>query len=170
MSHGVSVTRMFSISCRFHYGRIMTLLRLLVLVCVLLLFHPLMFVTELAGLIKFVRPFLGIVSKAKAAKLVRSLVDMFLDMEAGTGKEVSGFFLCVGVVYCIVLFVFCLMSKMMRLRLTRELGKTQLWMIQIERGFVFVFLYLTLVIWAFAVVGFFFFFNGVGILMVLQLV
>jgi 26S proteasome regulatory subunit N6 len=44
--------------------------------------------TELAGLIKFVRPFLGMVSKAKAAKLVRSLVDMFLDMEAGTGKEV----------------------------------------------------------------------------------
>lgn len=29
------------------------------------------------------------VSKAKAAKLVRSLVDMFLDMEAGTGKEVQ---------------------------------------------------------------------------------
>lgn len=50
------------------------------------------FVAELAGLIKFVRPFLGIVSKAKAAKLVRSLVDMFLDMEAGTGKEVSVFF------------------------------------------------------------------------------
>jgi len=45
--------------------------------------------TELAGLIKFVRPFLGIVSKAKAAKLVRSLVDMFLDMEAGTGKEIE---------------------------------------------------------------------------------
>lgn len=44
--------------------------------------------TELAGLIKFVRPFLSIVSKAKAAKLVRSLVDMFLDMEAGTGREV----------------------------------------------------------------------------------
>ena len=50
------------------------------------------FVAELAGLIKFVRPVLGIVSKAKAAKLVRSLVDMFLDMEAGTGKEVSVFF------------------------------------------------------------------------------
>ncbi|XP_025096617.1 26S proteasome non-ATPase regulatory subunit 11A-like [Pomacea canaliculata] len=45
--------------------------------------------TELAGLIKFVRPFLGMVSKAKAAKLVRSLVDMFLDMEAGTGKEIE---------------------------------------------------------------------------------
>ena len=29
------------------------------------------------------------VSKAKAAKLVRALVDLFLDMEAGTGSEVS---------------------------------------------------------------------------------
>ncbi|KAK3108911.1 hypothetical protein FSP39_018507 [Pinctada imbricata] len=29
------------------------------------------------------------VSKAKAAKLVRGLVDLFLDMEAGTGKEVE---------------------------------------------------------------------------------
>ncbi|KAL5007009.1 hypothetical protein ScPMuIL_015815 [Solemya velum] len=44
---------------------------------------------ELAGLIKFTRPFLGMVSKAKAAKLVRALVDLFLDMEAGTGKEVQ---------------------------------------------------------------------------------
>ncbi|XP_061167252.1 26S proteasome non-ATPase regulatory subunit 11-like isoform X2 [Saccostrea echinata] len=44
---------------------------------------------ELAGLIKFTRPFLSLVSKAKAAKLVRGLVDMFLDMEASTGKEVQ---------------------------------------------------------------------------------
>ncbi|ELU13159.1 hypothetical protein CAPTEDRAFT_119539, partial [Capitella teleta] len=44
---------------------------------------------ELAGLIKFTRPFLGLVSKAKAAKLVRHLVDQFLDMEASTGKEVE---------------------------------------------------------------------------------
>ncbi|WAQ93641.1 PS11B-like protein [Mya arenaria] len=44
---------------------------------------------ELAGLIKFTRPFLGLVSKAKAAKLVRALVDLFLDMEAKTGKEVD---------------------------------------------------------------------------------
>jgi len=43
----------------------------------------------LAGLISFSRPFLGMVSKAKAAKLVRALVDMFLDMEAATGKEVQ---------------------------------------------------------------------------------
>uniref|UniRef100_A0A0B7AKS8 26S proteasome regulatory subunit Rpn6 N-terminal domain-containing protein n=1 Tax=Arion vulgaris TaxID=1028688 RepID=A0A0B7AKS8_9EUPU len=44
---------------------------------------------ELANLIKFVRPFLNMVSKAKAAKLVRALVDLFLDMEAGTGNEVE---------------------------------------------------------------------------------
>ena len=44
---------------------------------------------ELAGLIKFTRPFLSCVSKAKAAKIVRTLVDKFLDMEASTGKEVE---------------------------------------------------------------------------------
>jgi 26S proteasome regulatory subunit N6 len=44
---------------------------------------------ELVALIKVTRPFLKLVSKAKAAKLVRSLVDLFLDMEAGTGKEVE---------------------------------------------------------------------------------
>ncbi|XP_064647631.1 26S proteasome non-ATPase regulatory subunit 11-like [Lineus longissimus] len=44
---------------------------------------------ELAGLIRFIRPFLGLVSKAKAAKLVRAMVDLFLDMEAATGKEVE---------------------------------------------------------------------------------
>lgn len=53
--------------------------------------RSIVYVSELAGLIKFSRPFLGLVSKAKAAKLVRALVDMFLDMEAGTGKEVSTF-------------------------------------------------------------------------------
>jgi hypothetical protein len=42
----------------------------------------------LAELIVFTRPFLNMVSKAKAAKLVRNLVDMFLDLEAGTGEEV----------------------------------------------------------------------------------
>ena len=40
-------------------------------------------------MIKFTRPFLALVSKAKAAKLVRHLVDKFLDMEAATGKEVQ---------------------------------------------------------------------------------
>jgi len=44
---------------------------------------------ELAQLIRDVRPFLGMISKAKAAKLVRSLVDLFLDMEASTGTEVQ---------------------------------------------------------------------------------
>lgn len=44
---------------------------------------------ELADLIKVTRPFLSLISKAKAAKLVRSLVDLFLDMEAGTGIEVQ---------------------------------------------------------------------------------
>ena len=43
----------------------------------------------LASLIKTTRSFLGLVSKAKAAKLVRTLVDLFLDMEAGTGEEVT---------------------------------------------------------------------------------
>ncbi|XP_072179050.1 26S proteasome non-ATPase regulatory subunit 11B-like [Diadema setosum] len=44
---------------------------------------------ELGGLIKFTRPFLVMVSKAKAAKLVRALVDLFLDMNAGTGEEIE---------------------------------------------------------------------------------
>ncbi|XP_041979553.1 26S proteasome non-ATPase regulatory subunit 11 [Aricia agestis] len=44
---------------------------------------------ELAELIKATRPFLSLISKAKAAKLVRSLVDFFLDLEAGIGIEVQ---------------------------------------------------------------------------------
>jgi len=44
---------------------------------------------ELEGLIKHTRPFLNKVSKAKAAKLVRALMDLFLDMEVKTGKEVE---------------------------------------------------------------------------------
>uniref|UniRef100_A0A182JYD3 PCI domain-containing protein n=1 Tax=Anopheles christyi TaxID=43041 RepID=A0A182JYD3_9DIPT len=44
---------------------------------------------ELADLIKVTRPFLSFLSKAKAAKLVRSLVDLFLDLEAETGIEVQ---------------------------------------------------------------------------------
>ena len=43
----------------------------------------------MASLIQKVRPFLNCISKAKAAKLVRQLVDLFLDMEAGTGLEVD---------------------------------------------------------------------------------
>nr|BAJ21269.1 26S proteasome non-ATPase regulatory subunit [Enchytraeus japonensis] len=45
---------------------------------------------ELSELIIFTRPFLELVSKAKAAKLVRNLVDMFLDMgSAPSEREVS---------------------------------------------------------------------------------
>jgi len=44
---------------------------------------------ELADLIRSVRPFLNRISKAKAAKLVRQLVDLFLDMEKKTGHEVQ---------------------------------------------------------------------------------
>ncbi|POI19088.1 hypothetical protein CIB84_017168, partial [Bambusicola thoracicus] len=43
----------------------------------------------LGGLLKYVRPFLNSISKAKAARLVRSLLDLFLDMEAATGQEVD---------------------------------------------------------------------------------
>lgn len=45
---------------------------------------------ELVELIEFTRAtFLQHVSKAKAAKLVRTLIDLFLDMEAGSGREVT---------------------------------------------------------------------------------
>jgi len=44
---------------------------------------------ELAALIQDCRPYLKNLNKAKAAKLIRKLVDLFLDMEAGTGLEVS---------------------------------------------------------------------------------
>lgn len=42
---------------------------------------------ELSELIVYTRPFLNMVSRAKAAKLVRNLIDMYLDLEAGTGEE-----------------------------------------------------------------------------------
>ena len=47
------------------------------------------YLIELADLIRNVRPFLSKISKAKAAKLVRQLVDLFLDMDAATGLEVD---------------------------------------------------------------------------------
>ena len=43
---------------------------------------------ELATLIKSIRPFLGVISKAKASKIVRELVDTFLDMGSKTGLEI----------------------------------------------------------------------------------
>jgi len=43
---------------------------------------------EIAEMVKFTRPFLSCISKAKAAKLVKGLVDLFLDMNAETGLEV----------------------------------------------------------------------------------
>ena len=55
----------------------------------LLSFPPTPSFSELGGLLKYVRPFLNSISKAKAARLVRSLLDMFLDMEAATGQEVE---------------------------------------------------------------------------------
>merc|ERR1711973_3365 len=44
---------------------------------------------ELGNLIKLIRPFTKLLSKAKAAKLIRGLVDMYLDMGADTGYEVT---------------------------------------------------------------------------------
>jgi len=44
---------------------------------------------ELENLIKLIRPFTKVLSKAKAAKLIRGLVDMYLDMGADTGYEVT---------------------------------------------------------------------------------
>ena len=54
-----------------------------------LLYPTPIFCSELGGLLKYVRPFLNSISKAKAARLVRSLLDLFLDMEAATGQEVE---------------------------------------------------------------------------------
>merc|ERR1719290_926825 len=44
---------------------------------------------DLGKLIKMIRPFTKLISKAKAAKLVRGLVDIYLDMDAATGYEVD---------------------------------------------------------------------------------
>lgn len=41
------------------------------------------------------------ISKAKAAKLVKALVDIFLDMEAGTGSEVIYMSLCNYALKCV---------------------------------------------------------------------
>merc|ERR1719186_1175153 len=44
---------------------------------------------KLAALIRDTRPFLAEISKAKAARLVRSLVDMLLDLEGASNLEVT---------------------------------------------------------------------------------
>merc|ERR1719211_929303 len=44
---------------------------------------------DLGNMIKRIRPFTKLLSKAKAAKLIRGLVDMYLDMGADTGYEVT---------------------------------------------------------------------------------
>lgn len=63
---------------------------------------------ELSQLIRDVRPFLAMISKAKAAKLVRGLVDLFLDMEASTGTEVQ---LCKVKIFFFFFKKFFLISK-----------------------------------------------------------
>ena len=44
---------------------------------------------ELGELVKNVRPYLGSLSKAKAARLVRTLVDLFLDMDSGKPVQLA---------------------------------------------------------------------------------
>ena len=44
---------------------------------------------DLGNMITAIRPFTKLRSKAKAAKLIRGLVDMYLDMDAATGYEVQ---------------------------------------------------------------------------------
>ena len=40
-------------------------------------------------MIRVIRPFTKLISMFKAAKLIRGLVDMYLDMDAATGYEVQ---------------------------------------------------------------------------------
>ena len=44
---------------------------------------------DLEELIRFTRPFLNVISKAKAGTLVRALVDSYLNMNVNTGAEVN---------------------------------------------------------------------------------
>lgn len=65
--------------------------------------------SELMAMIQYIRPFLALVGKAKAAKLVKTLVDLFLNMEAATGKEVSlkALFKCYGLIFIFVEHHYC---------------------------------------------------------------
>lgn len=71
---------------------------------------------ELAELIKATRPFLSLISKAKAAKLVRSLVDFFLDLEAGIGIEVFSYIFFIIFIYSLAsIFLLLIGSTMQRM-------------------------------------------------------
>lgn len=50
--------------------------------------YNILYCAELGELIQTTRGMIEIFSKAKAAKLIRELVDRFLDMSKTTGKEV----------------------------------------------------------------------------------
>ena len=54
-----------------------------------LVYHVCRHVVDLGGLIEQTRGMIAMFTKAKAAKLIRELVDMFLKMDATTGKEVK---------------------------------------------------------------------------------
>ena len=49
----------------------------------------LLHIVELGRLIEQTRASIAVFSKAKAAKLIRALVDLFLDMKVSTGHEVK---------------------------------------------------------------------------------
>ena len=59
--------------------------------CQIIIFHLLLplVCAELGELIQTTRAMIDIFSKAKAAKLIRELVDRFLDMNKTVGNEVS---------------------------------------------------------------------------------
>ncbi|NXB78378.1 PSD11 ATPase, partial [Donacobius atricapilla] len=80
---------------------------------------------ELGGLLKYVRPFLNSISKAKAARLVRSLLDLFLDMEAATGQEVD---------LCLECIEWAKSEKRTFLRQALEVGAWFVWMLMQSRS------------------------------------
>ena len=43
----------------------------------------------------YVRGIITLFTKAKAAKLIKELVDLFLDMESSTGQEVMNRYVCI---------------------------------------------------------------------------
>ncbi|NWI59942.1 PSD11 ATPase, partial [Calyptomena viridis] len=77
---------------------------------------------ELGGLLKYVRPFLNSISKAKAARLVRSLLDLFLDMEAATGQEVD---------LCLECIEWAKSEKRTFLRQALEVSPAETWFVRV---------------------------------------